>query len=310
MARPNRSTWGNYGKTFNFLAFEYGVERRVIAGFEMSSALYSSLAQQSLYVTFVFKGMRQESVMRCVLITTSLLKQLLRVLAVAPGLTVLMLPAMAQESSSDTYQELAKAWIGKTLPVAASADGAKLRMEVTVGHLDNRLKLAPCGNVEPYLPVGARLWGKAYVGLRCIDGMSRWNVSLPVTVNAFGPAWVIKNPILSGVVVTAADVVLSEVNWAEETNAVLKDRALWEGQIATRPLTTGQTLRQGMVKPAQVFQAGAPIRVVAQGTGFQVSSDAQALSVGVVGQLARVRMENGRVTTGIVLDTNTVKIDL
>ena len=75
-------------------------------------------------------------------------------------------------------------------------------------------------------------------------------------------------------------------------------------------LTTGQTLRQGMVKPAQVFQAGASVRVVAQGPGFQVSSDAQALSAGVVGQMARVRMENGRVSSGVVLDMRTVKIDL
>lgn len=248
--------------------------------------------------------------MRCVLITR-LQKQLLLWLMVGIASFMGLMPsAMAQEATSDIYQEQAKTWIRKTLPTASSAGGATLRMEVTVGHLDSRLKLAPCGNVEPYLPVGARLWGKAYVGLRCIDGMSRWNVSLPITVNAFGPAWVIKNPVLSGSVVTAADVVLSEVNWAEDTNTVLKDRELWEGQIATRPLTTGQTLRQGMVKPAQVFQAGAPIRVVAQGVGFQVSSDAQALSVGVVGQLARVRMENGRVATGVVLDVNTVKIDL
>jgi flagella basal body P-ring formation protein FlgA len=65
-----------------------------------------------------------------------------------------------------------------------------------------------------------------------------------------------------------------------------------------------------MVKAAQVFQAGAQVRVLAQGPGFQVSGDAQALSAGVVGQGARVKMENGRVASGMVLDTHTVKIDL
>jgi flagella basal body P-ring formation protein FlgA len=52
------------------------------------------------------------------------------------------------------------------------------------------------------------------------------------------------------------------------------------------------------------------VRVVAQGAGFQISSEAQALSAGVVGQTARVRMENGKVSTGTVLDMRTVKIDL
>ena len=69
-------------------------------------------------------------------------------------------------------------------------------------------------------------------------------------------------------------------------------------------------MRQGMIKPAQVFQAGTQVRVVAQGSGFQVTSDGQALSAGVVGQAARVRMDNGRVMSGIVLDGRTVKLEL
>jgi flagella basal body P-ring formation protein FlgA len=56
--------------------------------------------------------------------------------------------------------------------------------------------------------------------------------------------------------------------------------------------------------------AGAQVRLVAQGPGFQVSSDAQALTAGVVGQMARVRLDNGRVTSGMVLDARTVKIEL
>jgi flagella basal body P-ring formation protein FlgA len=65
-----------------------------------------------------------------------------------------------------------------------------------------------------------------------------------------------------------------------------------------------------MVRPAQVFQAGASVKIVAQGPGFQISSEAQALSAGVIGQQARVRMDNGRVASGTVLDMRTVKIDL
>jgi flagella basal body P-ring formation protein FlgA len=101
-----------------------------------------------------------------------------------------------------------------------------------------------------------------------------------------------------------------DVDWAEEVSPVVQDRAAWQGLVATRLLTTGQTLRQGMIKPAQVFQAGAQVRVVAQGAGFQVTGDAQALSAGVVGQFARVKMENGRIASGVVLDVRTVRIDL
>jgi flagella basal body P-ring formation protein FlgA len=69
-------------------------------------------------------------------------------------------------------------------------------------------------------------------------------------------------------------------------------------------------LRQGVVKPAQVFQAGAQVRVVARGVGFQVVSDGQALSAGVIGQIARIRMDNGRIMTGVVTDGRTVSLDI
>ncbi len=224
------------------------------------------------------------------------------VLSVAPAV-------WAQDMALGDLQALAQRWVRDAV-AKTSADNPSLRMEATVGALDSRLRLAVCGNVEPYVPPGARLWGRSRVGLRCVDGMGRWNVSLPVVVKAVGPAWVVKNPVAAGAILAATDVVEAEVDWAEEPMAVLQERALWVGQTATRPLSTGQALRQGMVKPAQVFQAGASVRVVAQGPGFQVSSDAQALSAGVVGQQARVRMDNGRVASGLVLDVRTVRIDL
>ena len=219
-----------------------------------------------------------------------------------------VLPVCAQDVGA-AIQSTAQQWASDAMRITDTASGG-LRMEVALGTLDPRLKLAPCGNIEPYMPPGTKLWGKTRVGVRCVDGVTRWNVSLPVTVSAWGKAWVVRNPMPAGSVVTQNDVVEAEVNWAEDPNAVLRDPALWLGFAASRPLTTGQTLRANMVRPAQVFQAGSNVRVVAQGSGFQVASDGQALTVGVVGQVARVRMDNGKVASGLVLDVKTVKIDL
>ena len=219
-------------------------------------------------------------------------------------------PVQAQGVSEFDVQSVTQEWLRGATADAQSAGATSLRVEVKLGNLDSRLKLAPCGNVEPYLPPGARLWGRSRVGLRCVDGLSRWNVSLPVTVNAYGNAWVVRGQVAAGSVLTEDDVVEAEVNWAEESSPVVRDKVLWVGQIATRALMTGQTLRQSMLRPAQAFQAGAQVRVLAQGAGFLVSAEGQALSAGVVGQTARVRMENGRVSSGTVLDTKTVRIDL
>ena len=201
-------------------------------------------------------------------------------------------------------------WLDDAVARAQSVSTSALRMEVSIGSLDSRLRLAPCSHVEPYIPVGMRLWGKTRLGLRCTDGGGRWNVFLPVTIKAFGPAWVLRDNVIAGTVLTAADAVEAEADWAAEPSPVVADAAQWVGQTASRSLVAGQALRQSMVKPAQVFAAGAQVRVVAQGPGFEVASDAQAMTPGVVGQPVRLRMENGRITTGVVQDMRTVKLSM
>lgn len=219
------------------------------------------------------------------------------------------LGAQAQTAGPELL-DASQRWLDKAVASSRPSGAVALRMEVAVGALDSRLRLAACSQVEPYMPAGTRLWGKTRLGLRCTDGSARWNVFLPVTVKAYGRAWVVKRDVMSGAILSEADVMEMEVDWAEEASPILGDAQQWVGQVATRGLTTGQALRQNMVRPAHVFQAGAQVRVVAQGSGFQISSDGQALSAGVVGQPARVRMDNGRVMSGVVLDTRTVKLEM
>lgn len=221
------------------------------------------------------------------------------------------LGAHAQETGvKPEFLDATQRWLDNAVSNVRPSGAAPLRMEVTVGELDSRLRLAPCARVEPYIPVGTRLWGKTRLGLRCLDGSVRWNVFLPVTIRAYGAAWVIKGDIAPGVVLTEADAIEAEVDWAEEASPIVTSPSQWAGQVASRALTTGQALRQGMIKPAQVFQAGSQVRIVAQGSGFQITSDGQALSAGVVGQPARVRMDGGRVMTGVVLDNRTVRLEI
>lgn len=183
-----------------------------------------------------------------------------------------------------------------------------LRTEVLVGRLDPRLTLAPCQQMEPYLPPGSRLWGATRLGVRCVQGSSRWNVFLPITVKAFGPAWVVTGQVASGNVLQASDAMQVEVDWAERASPIVANQADWVGKTANRMLTTGQPLRQDMVRDAQVFQAGTQVRVLASGNGFEIAARGQALSAGVVGQSARVRMDNGQILQGQVSDGQTIRV--
>ena len=216
-------------------------------------------------------------------------------------------PAGQTDQSDDLYVS-AQRWVNDMLLQQRS--DMPLRMEVVVGQLDRRLTLAPCSHVEPYLPPNVRLWGKARLGLRCVQGAVKWNVFLPITVKAMGPAWVIKGQVAPGATLVASDAMAKEVDWAENNGAVVANQNDWVGKTATRMLSAGQAVRQDMIKSAQVFSTGAQVRVVAVGVGFEIATRAQALSAGVVGQNAMVRMDNGQVVTGTVSDERTVRIVL
>lgn len=208
-------------------------------------------------------------------------------------------------------EQLAGQWLMPTIAsVLGQESSGALRPEVILGHLDPRLRLAPCQRVEPYIPPGTRLWGRSRIGLRCLEGAVRWNVFLPVTVRAWGPAWVLRRPVAAGATLTQEDADIAEIDWAEQHAAVLADTSKWVGQLAAYALPAGQALRQNMVRPMPAFGPGAQVRVASLGNGFRVTVVGEALSAGVEGQSVRVRLQGGRVVTGMVREDRTVEVQL
>lgn len=200
-------------------------------------------------------------------------------------------PAVAPTIDADVVEQV------KLLAASTPQAGAP-RVEVVVGQLDPRLRLAPCERVEPYLPAGVRLWGKVRIGLRCAQGPFAWNVYLPVTVKVYGRALVVPNGGVAGATLAAQDLVEAEVDLAEEFTPAVVDRAAAEGRVLAATLRPGQTLRQGHLKIRQWFQAGETVKIVVAGSGFALETEGQALSNGVDGQPARVRLDSGRIVSG------------
>jgi flagella basal body P-ring formation protein FlgA len=198
----------------------------------------------------------------------------------------------------------------RTLALGKAAEASGARVEVSVGQLDPRLRLAPCQSIEPYLPPGVRLWGKARIGLRCKAGPTPWNVYLPVTVKVFGRALVVPAGAAAGAVLTQADLAEAEVDLAEDFTPALVEPRLAIGRTLAQHLRPGQTLRQTHLKSRQWFVAGETVRVVATGPGFALESEGQALSNGIEGQPARVRTESGRVLTGLPAGERRVEVAL
>ena len=225
--------------------------------------------------------------------------------ALAAGLALGLGAAQAQTLSE--LEALSQRWAESALHGEAATQ-LPLRMQVQIGKLDSRLQLAACSKVEPYLPAGQRLWGRARLGLRCLQGPKAWNVTLPVTVQAFGPAWVLATNVRQGEALTASDASVAEVDWAESDSPVVASQPDWLGQEAARHLQAGQALRQNMLRAPQLFATGASVKVQVAGGGFAVVSSGRAMGAGAAGATVRVRMDNGRLVSGVVNAQGVVEV--
>ncbi len=197
------------------------------------------------------------------------------------------------------------------LASAASQQAAPgLRVEVRVGQLDPRLKLAPCAAVQPYLPVGMKLWGNARIGLRCADAGVRWNVFLPITVDVFGSGLVATAALPAGAVLAAGDLKPATVNLSASPSAALAATHSAVGRTLARPLSPGDALRDADLRARQWFAAGDSVRIVAGGSGWRIHGEGQALNPGLEGQTVRVRTESGRIVSGLATGERLVEVPL
>jgi len=219
--------------------------------------------------------------------------------AIAWMATLATSPAFADAAASGIDSGVAQQVRDLALAGTRHAAGGVTRVEIELGQLDPRLHLAPCARVEPYLPAGARLWGRTHIGLRCTQGPSAWNVYLPITVKIYGKGVAAAVPLAVGAVIAAGDVAPAEVDLAEDSSAALTDPSLAVGRTVARVINAGQSVRIAHLKPRQWFGAGDMVRVVAKGPGFSVVSEAQAITAGMEGQVARVRTDSGRILVGV-----------
>jgi flagella basal body P-ring formation protein FlgA len=221
-----------------------------------------------------------------------------RLAGVALAVLAACAPALAQDEpgyapDNQLLQQVeTMARSGASAATAGQARG--MRVEVKVGKLDPRLKLAPCLHIDTYLPPGLPVWGATRMGLRCTQGSKLWNVSIPIQVSVWAQATVVKTALAAGSVLDGSQLDQAEVDLAAAPGAAVSDPALAIGRTLGRSVAAGATLRQTDLKARQYFAAGETVRVTALGPGWQVVTEGQAVSAGIEGQTVHVRTESGR----------------
>ena len=235
-------------------------------------------------------------------------------LALLAGLCGALLPAAAQAQNPGVPNLLSPQQLAQALELAAQSAQAlapaKARIAVTPGPMDPRLKLAPCSEVQAFMPAGVPAWGRSRVGLRCTKGASAWQVYLPIQVDIWAWAPVLAQALPAGAQLDNTMLTQAEVNWATSSSPPHHQASTLQGRVLARPLAAGQAVWAADLKTRQWFSQGEMVRIVAQGNGFAISTEGTAMGVGLEGQTVRVRTESGRVISAWPVGARRVELSL
>lgn len=224
---------------------------------------------------------------------------LLSVLRPAPPRSAFVALAALVLSTAARAADLPDSTVAQALQLAR--EGARhlapagARVQAEAGTLDSRLRLAPCANIQAFLPAGASPWGKTRVGLRCLEGAVAWQVHLPVTVRVWAPAVVPLAPLPVGARLEGMELQVIETDWAAAAGKPFSTVEELNGRVLVRPLSAGAAVRPADLRPRQWFAQGDTVQILARGRGFSVSAEGQAMAPGIEGQAVPVRTESGRV---------------
>lgn len=169
--------------------------------------------------------------------------------------------------------------------------------------------LAACTTLEPFMPTGARLWGRTTVGVRCA-GAKPWTLYLQAQISIEATYYLAARQIEPGAMVTAEDLLARNGDLSNLPRAIITDPSQAVGAVALTRISAGMPLRQDLLKSASAVSIGQTVRVVAKGQDFTISSEGSVMNNASPGQQVRVKMAGGQIISGIVKDAATVQVQM
>jgi flagella basal body P-ring formation protein FlgA len=215
-------------------------------------------------------------------------------------------PASAGVSATESHDNIRAA---AEQHVLDRIDDLQGRIEVKVGSLDSRLRLAECDlALETYDSPNALSGGRGVVGVRC-DGSNPWKLYVPVRIAVFDEVVVTRRSVVRGETLQADDLTLSEMDTSRLRKAYFTriDDAI--GLLSKRSIATGSVVHAGLLKRANLVKRGSKVEIIANFDGLDVRMRGEALADGGRGDRIRVKnLSSGRVVTGTVSGSGVVHV--
>ena len=212
-------------------------------------------------------------------------------------LLALLMPSAFSATPDSSKQDLQEIRSSVEHYLTRESAGLPGKVTISVGNLDPRLNLASCSALEPFLPAGSRLWGKTSVGVRCIAPQP-WVIYVTGNVKVWGTYYVSAKAISQGQTLTDSDISAIDGDLTTMASGVVTEPSQAVNHTSTMAISAGISLRQDSLRLQQVIMQGQTIRLISNGEGFKVSTEAQALNNASEGQLVKVKISSGQVLSG------------
>lgn len=201
-------------------------------------------------------------------------------------------PDSPQKQNLQVLQQVAEQFL------ASQTSGLPGSVTVTIDPADPRLTLAYCLEPQAFMPNGGRLWGRTTVGIKCV-APSPWTIYLRANVQVISDYLVAAVPLAQGQTISASDITRIRGDMSSLPSGVITEEAQVVGRVANMSLRAGMPLRMDAIRNQRVVQQGQSVRVVSIGPGFQISTEARAMTNANEGQMAQARTAAGQVVSGI-----------
>ena len=182
--------------------------------------------------------------------------------------------------------------------LTTQAMGLPGEVKITVGAIDKRLRMPACTTPQAFMPPASKAWGKTTVGVRC-TAPSPWTIYVAAQVQVLGEYVAAAVPLAQGQTINDSDLARVKGDLTALPAGIIVDASQAVGRTITSSVRLGAPLRQDALRNPQAVHQGQAVRVVYNGAGFSISSEARALNNAVEGQMTQVRTQNGQVLSGI-----------
>jgi flagella basal body P-ring formation protein FlgA len=168
--------------------------------------------------------------------------------------------------------------------------------------------LPACDALEAFLPRGAAVWGRVSVGLRCHSELKPWTRYVLARVAVEGRYFVAARNIDTGQALGASDFIARDGDLTALPRSVVTDPAELQGVVAANRIAAGAPLRRELMRGVAVIQQGQTIKVVAEGPGYVVSTEARAMSSASAGAAVRAKTADGRLVSGVADEEGQIRL--